>query len=113
MCATALLSIVSWLFQWVTSGSGERDRINNITSISESNRGREREEENGEKLKEKRRGILSGKREWGRIKMEGKRYKEIRNEIGEGYHERGEYKIKKRGWWKIYIVEIMELEPCR
>lgn len=82
-------------------------------SISESNRGREREEENGEKLKEKRRGILSGKREWGRIKMEGKRYKEIRNEIGEGYHERGEYKIKKRGWWKIYIVEIMELEPCR
>lgn len=56
---------------------------------------------------------MSGKREWGRIKMEGKRYKEIRNEIGEGYHERGEYKIKRRGWWKIYIVEIMELEPCR
>ena len=48
-------------------------------SISESNRGRER-----------------GGGKWREIKREKKRNKEIRNEIGEGYHERGEYKIKKR-----------------
>lgn len=39
----------------------------------------------------------------GQNKNGEKRYREIRNEIGEGYHERGEYKIKKRqGWWKMY-----------
>lgn len=85
--------VVSMGYKWVW-WTGQNKQYYEYKRVE--SREREREEENGEKLKEKRRGILSGKREWGRIKMEGKRYKEIRNEIGEGYHERGEYKIKKR-----------------
>lgn len=75
---------MSWLFQWVTSGSGERERINNITYKGE----RERE---GEIKREHR-----VEREKG-IEMKEKGNKEIRNEIGKGFPAKGgKYKVKKK-----------------
>lgn len=61
------------MFQWVTSGSGEWERINNITYKRRIEGERRRRRREREELKEKRgHGISSGKREWGRIKMEKK-----------------------------------------